>query len=155
MNTAATDVTSAGGWLAELATMPAGVILLLLVALVASGLGLYGFRQRRRQAPPATVAEDPVALLRERVKAQASALLLLSERVAALEEYLELVGSKQQRLEQDRGRRQHSYRDAIGSADRGASPRELMSRHGLSVSEADLIAQLYGGKTAGHPMPDG
>lgn len=115
---------------------------LLLAALIAAGgYGLTRIARRRRAREEA--AAQTVRALERRIAAQLSALATLGEQVTALEDYLQLVGDRQQRLEQS-ANRQSGYRQAIGLADRGAKAEHLVARCGMTGSEAELITLLYG-----------
>lgn len=97
-----------------------------------------------RQAKEAEFAaqhEVEVHLLEQRLKSQDSALVMMSERVQALEEYLEMLGSKQQRLEADK-KGPHFYQHLRLLASKGMSAMELSQRFGISASEASLVAAM-------------
>jgi hypothetical protein len=67
---------------------------------------------------------------------------LLGERVTALEEYLEMIGIRQERHNSDK-KDLRFYQQAIDLADQGLSAEELAQRCGISSSEAELITMLY------------
>lgn len=67
----------------------------------------------------------------------------LAERVQALEGYLEMVSSRQQKS--DTGKRDRLYyQDAIRAAKAGASAAELADQFDLPAAEANLIISLSG-----------
>ena len=117
------------------------------VALVMGGLALLLFalrshRRQRREPAIAAVSEAPAtSVLEKMLRQQASMLALLGERLLAVEEYLELVGNRQQSLEADK-RDIRFYQQAIKLADEGLSSAELTQRCGLSSAEAELITAL-------------
>ncbi len=130
-------------WIQLLQAQPVLVLSLLAAVVLFAGVLVWAQRNYavRREAPLQTVTPE----LQRLVTAQASALKLMGERVAALENYLELVGDKQQLMAQSR-KPKLAYRDAINGADGGASGEEIMQRFGLARPEAALVAAIYGGK---------
>lgn len=131
-------------WMQALSAWPASYVNVLLVALALTAVLLVAWQAREKKRRLEKLQQQKlIDELRAQLRAQSSATLLLSERVSALEENLETVGTRQQRLENQKQRRQQSYEDAIRIAD-SVSPEELMSRYGITSSEADLINLLYG-----------
>ncbi|WP_373081401.1 DUF2802 domain-containing protein [Zhongshania sp.] len=117
----------------------------LLMSVVGVGMLLYTLKSRRSvktAGPRLATADEKIALLEKKIELQNSAMSLLGERVSALEEYLEMIGSRQQRQEVDK-KDVRFYQQAIGLADKGLSAEELAQRCGISASEADLITMLY------------
>lgn len=125
-----------------------------LMTVIGLGILMQFLRLRRRaseqQVEEARLAKEAefaaqhqaeVELLEQRLKSQDSALLLMGERVQALEEYLEMLGSKQQRLEADK-KSPHFYQHLRLLAHKGVSAVELAQRFGISASEASLIAAM-------------
>ncbi|MDF1693881.1 MAG: DUF2802 domain-containing protein [Zhongshania sp.] len=117
----------------------------LVLSVVGMGLLLYAFKTRRSavlDAPRPPSSEEIIASLEKKIELQNSAMSLLGERVSALEEYLEMIGSRQQRQDADK-KDMRFYQQAISMADKGLSAEELAQRCGISASEADLITMLY------------
>jgi hypothetical protein len=138
------DITilALGDWFAGLSEAS---LLGLILSVVGIGLLLFTLRHKRGaerdQVQPPT-AEQLIAVLEKKIEYQNSAMILLGERVLALEEYLEMIGSRQQRQETHK-KDMRFYQQAISLADTGLSPEELVQRCGISSSEADLITALY------------
>ncbi|MFT6163720.1 MAG: hypothetical protein ACJA1T_000058 [Zhongshania aliphaticivorans] len=131
-----------GNWFGSLGEAS---LLGLLLSVVGVGLLLFALKSRRTSAedgPQAPTADDKIAQLEKKIEFQNSAMSLLGERVTALEEYLEMIGSRQQRQDADK-KDVRFYQQAIGLADKGLSAKELAERCGISASEADLITMLY------------
>ncbi|MEX1669570.1 DUF2802 domain-containing protein [Zhongshania guokunii] len=117
----------------------------LVLSVVGIGLLLYALKTRRTavlDAPRPPSAEELIATLEKKIELQNSAMSLLGERVSALEEYLEMIGSRQQRQDADK-KDMRFYQQAISMVDKGLSAEELAQRCGISASEADLITMLY------------
>ena len=85
--------------------------------------------------------EEKLAAQQAKLEAQSSALTVMGERVLALEEYLEMVGSRQQALDSEK-RDLRFYQQAIRLADQGLGTEELVQRCGISRSEAELLAAV-------------
>ncbi len=114
--------------------------ILLSSAGVALLLFLWKARRSRSDLLEASL-HRAIAQQQQKIDAQASALSVLGERVLALEEYLELVGSRQQKMAGENSDPRY-YQQAISLADQGLEADELMQRCGISRSEAELIATL-------------
>ncbi|GAA4090515.1 DUF2802 domain-containing protein [Zhongshania borealis] len=117
----------------------------LLLSVVGVGLLLFALKSRRahqEDGPHIPTADEKIALLEKKIEQQNSAMSLLGERVTALEEYLEMIGIRQERQNTDK-KDVRFYQQAIGLADQGLSAEELAQRCGISSSEADLITMLY------------
>ena len=121
------------------------VVLGLLMSVVGVAMLLYTLKSRRTTkdaGPRLPTPDEKIILLEKKIELQNSAMSLLGERVGALEEYLEMMGARQQRQEVDK-KDVRFYQQAIGLADKGLSSQELAQRCGISASEADLITMLY------------
>lgn len=116
--------------------------LLLSVAGVAMLLVLWQGRRSYAEELEAALRGELTAMQRK-LNSQASALSVLGERVLALEDYLELVGERQQQLHSDK-RDPRFYQQALRLADRGLDADSLVARCGISRSEAELIASVRG-----------
>ena len=117
----------------------------LLLSVVGAGLLLFALKSRRsavKDVPRLPTVDEKIVLLEKKIEFQNSAMSLLGERVTALEEYLEMIGSRQERQHVDK-KDARFYQQAIGLADKGLSAQELAQRCGISASEADLITMLY------------
>ena len=68
-------------------------------------------------------------------------MAILGERVTALEEYLEMLGERQQRSDADK-KDMRFYQQVSVLAGQGVAAPELAQRYGISASEVDLIMAL-------------
>ncbi len=85
--------------------------------------------------------DETIAVLQQRLDWQNTAIGLLGERILALEEYLEMVGSRQQSVA--RAKEDQQYLNAIQLIEKGANARQLASECGISPSEAELLMALH------------
>ena len=118
----------------------------LLLSLVGIGLLMFMFKARRVDGGVAEVKQEPagsalVAALERKIDDQNSAISMLGERILALEEYLEMLGERQQRSDADK-KDARFYQQVSTMAGRGMAAPELAQRCGISASEADLIMAL-------------
>lgn len=99
--------------------------------------------QRAAEALAAVNAEKDarIASLEQTVAAQSSALDMVGDRVLALEDYLEMLGVKQQKLAADK-KGPAFYAHLRNLADKGMNAAELSRRFGISVSEASLLTAM-------------
>ena len=120
--------------------------------LTLAGLALFAYVQRarthtRRQTEEERLAalaaekDAQIAVLAQRIDDQNTALNVVGERVLALEEYLELLGSKQQRMEEEQ-KDPRFYQHLVRLANRGMTAVEMSRRFGISTSEATLITAM-------------
>ncbi len=132
-------------WLQLLQANPSWLFAITLMMLCLGAFLLRTQRSQRATTQQPRKHEQPE--LQKLVVAQASALKLMSERVAALENYLELMGDKQQMIVQSI-KPKRTYRAAIDGADAGANDEEIMKKYGLARPEAKLVAAVYGNRAA-------
>lgn len=119
------------------------------VMLCVAGLALLLFAWRSRRSRFEAMEDllnEQIERQNRKIDSQANALAILGERVLALEEYLELVGSRQQQLEGDK-RDVRYYQRAVKLAGEGGKVADLVERCGMSRAEAELIVSL-GSKSA-------
>lgn len=138
--------TSQPEWLIYLQANPIALMGVLSLILFIAGVLFWthlNYQQRREEAP----VDDRQPELQRLVVAQASALKLMSERVSALENYLELMGDKQQIITQTI-KPKRAYREAINAAGDCEGDDEIMQRFGLPRPEAQLVSALYGARSA-------
>ncbi len=120
---------------------------LLLIALRRTGgksqkAAAQTLRAVNKSKPKGLSRDDELAELRLHIDRQNTAMGLLGERILALEEYIEMLGNRQQ-VQNTNKRDKQFYRQAISLVDQGISADELAQQCGISASEADLIAALY------------
>ncbi|MBW2941583.1 DUF2802 domain-containing protein [Zhongshania aquimaris] len=118
----------------------------LVLSLVGIGLLMYMRKARRsdqasNEAIQTQNADAVVIALERKIELQNSAMAILGERVSALEEYLEMLGERQQRSDADKKDRRF-YQQVSVMAGQGMAAPELAQRCGISASEADLIMAL-------------
>ena len=115
----------------------------LLLSLVGIGLLMFMLKARRVDGGVAEVKQEPAdsALVAALIDDQNSAISMLGERILALEEYLEMLGERQQRSDADK-KDARFYQQVSTMAGRGMAAPELAQRCGISASEADLIMAL-------------
>jgi hypothetical protein len=82
-----------------------------------------------------------VVALKRKIEHQNSAMTILGERISSLEEYLEMLGERQQRNDADK-KDMRFYQQVSEMAGQGIGAPELAQRCGISASEADLIMAL-------------
>ncbi|AKH69400.1 Protein of unknown function (DUF2802) [Spongiibacter sp. IMCC21906] len=133
-----------------LMNMSAAQIIGAIFTLLGVGLLIYVSRLRRNlreqraaEALAAVNAEKDarIASLEQTVAAQSSALDMVGDRVLALEDYLEMLGVKQQKLAADK-KGPAFYAHLRNLADKGMNAAELSRRFGISVSEASLLTAM-------------
>jgi uncharacterized coiled-coil protein SlyX len=133
-----------------LMNMSAAQIIGAIFTLLGVGLLIYVSRLRRNlreqraaEALAAVNAEKDarIASLEQTVAAQSSALDIVGDRVLALEDYLEMLGVKQQKLAADK-KGPAFYAHLRNLADKGMNAAELSRRFGISVSEASLLTAM-------------
>ena len=131
-----------GGGLAWFSQLDDLTILGILLSVAGLAMLLYLWQSRRSRAEMMVLAmEEKLAAQQAKLEAQSSALTVMGERVLALEEYLEMVGSRQQALDSEK-RDLRFYQQAIRLADQGLGTEELVQRCGISRSEAELLAAV-------------
>ena len=118
----------------------------LVLSIVGIGLLMYMRKARRsdqasNEAIQTQNADAVVIALERKIELQNSAMAILGERVSALEEYLEMLGERQQRSDADKKDRRF-YQQVSVMAGQGMAAPELAQRCGISASEADLIMAL-------------
>jgi hypothetical protein len=118
----------------------------LVLSLVGIGLLMYMLKARRsdqasNDAMQTQNADAVVIALERKIELQNSAMAIIGERVSALEEYLEMLGERQQRSDADKKDRRF-YQQVSVMAGQGMAAPELAQRCGISASEADLIMAL-------------
>lgn len=118
----------------------------LLLSLVGIGLLMYMVKTRRAENRVKVIAQTSnsdamVAALERKIDDQNSSISMLGERVLALEEYLEMLGERQQRSDADK-KDSRFYQQVSDMAGQGMGAPELAQRCGISASEADLIMAL-------------
>ncbi|MEX1665422.1 DUF2802 domain-containing protein [Zhongshania arctica] len=121
----------------------------LVLSLVGIGLLMFMVKARRSdtvkeisQTQNADADADAVVVALERkIEYQNSAMTMLGERISALEEYLEMLGERQQRNDADK-KDMRFYQQVSVMAGQGVGAPELAQRCGISASEADLITAL-------------
>ncbi|MBQ0797240.1 DUF2802 domain-containing protein [Zhongshania sp.] len=118
----------------------------LVLSLVGVGLLMYMRKARRsdqasNEAIQAQNADAVVIALERKIELQNSAMAILGERVSALEEYLEMLGERQQRSDADKKDRRF-YQQVSVMAGQGVAAPELAQRCGITAGEADLIMAL-------------
>ncbi|WP_269620501.1 DUF2802 domain-containing protein [Zhongshania sp. BJYM1] len=118
----------------------------IVLSLVGIGLLMYMVRARRTEAVVTETTQTAqtdslVAALESKIEAQNSAISMLGDRVLALEEYLEMLGERQQRSDADK-KDSRFYEQVSVMAGQGMAAPELAQRCGISASEADLITAL-------------
>lgn len=118
----------------------------IVLSLAGIGLLMYMARARRTEAVVSEIAQAAqtdglVAALERKIETQNSAISMLGERVLALEEYLEMLGERQQRSDADK-KDSRFYEQVSLMAGQGMAAPELAQRCGISASEADLIMAL-------------
>lgn len=117
-------------------------VLGLLLSVAGAAMLLVLWQGRRSYADKVEAAlRAELDSMHRKLNSQASALSVLGERVLALEDYLELVGERQQQLHSDK-RDPRFYQQALRLADRGVDVGTLVARCGISRSEAELIASV-------------
>lgn len=117
-------------------------VLGILMSVAGAAILLYLWQGRRSKAEHIELAlREEIGSLQRKIDDQASAQSVLGERVLALEEYLELVGHRQQQIESEK-RDPRFYQQAIRMADQGLDVQALIERCGVSRSEAELIAAM-------------
>lgn len=133
-----------------LMNMSAAQIIGAIFTLLGVGLLIYVSRLRRNlreqragEALAAVNAEKDarIASLEQTIAAQSSALDMVGDRVLALEDYLEMLGVKQQKLAADK-KGPAFYAHLRNLADKGMNAAELSRRFGISVSEASLLTAM-------------
>ncbi|WP_372863041.1 DUF2802 domain-containing protein [Spongiibacter sp.] len=133
------DTAAIVQWFGELSDL---TVLGILLSSAGVALLLYLWQGRRsRDELLVASLQGTLAAQQSKIDAQASSLSLLGERVLALEEYLELVSSRQQQMDSDK-RDARFYQQAIRLADQGLPADELVQRCGISRSEAELITAM-------------
>ena len=132
-------------WMSGLSDM---AVMGLLLSIAGVAMLLYAWRSRRsRFEAMEDLLKQQIALQERKIENQANALNILGERVLALEEYLEMVGSRQQQLEGDK-RDMRFYQRAVKMAGEGSTVAELVEGCGMSKAEAELIVSMRGKSTA-------
>lgn len=133
-------------WLGLLLTLSGVGLLLIALRRSAGGKSLKQAASTSRSAtkanPKGLSKDEELAELRLHLDRQNTAMGLLGERILALEEYIEMLGNRQQ-VQNSNKRDKQFYRQAINLVDQGVSTDELAQQCGISASEADLIAALY------------
>lgn len=123
-------------------------VLGLLMSIAGLALLLFAWRGRRsRFDAMEDLLNEQIARQERKIDSQANALNILGERVLALEEYLEMVGSKQQQIEGDK-RDVRFYQRAVKMAGEGRTVAELVDSCGMSKAEAELIVSMRGQSAA-------
>ena len=126
-------------WFSQLEDL---TVLGILMSVAGAAILLYLWHGRRSKAAHIEQAlRGEIEGLQRKIDGQASALSVLGERVLALEEYLELVGHRQQKIESEK-RDPRFYQQAIRMADQGLDAEALIERCGVSRSEAELISAM-------------
>ncbi|CAA0090637.1 Uncharacterised protein [Zhongshania aliphaticivorans] len=118
----------------------------LVLSLVGVGVLMFALKSRRSATIKAaatleTNSDALVLALEHKIEHQNSALAILGERVLALEEYLEMLGERQQRSDADK-KDMRFYQQVSVMAGQGLAATELAQRCGISASEADLIKAM-------------
>lgn len=117
----------------------------LVLSLVGVGLFMFTVKARRsdtvKEVTQTRNADAMVVALERKIEYQNSAMTMLGERISALEEYLEMLGERQQRNDADK-KDTRFYQQVSVMAGQGVGAPELAQRCGISVSEADLIMAL-------------
>ena len=115
-------------------------ILGILLSVAGLAMLLYLWQSRRSRAEMMVLAmEEKLAAQQAKLETQSSALTVMGERVLALEEYLEMVGSRQQALDSEK-RDLRFYQQAIRLADQGLNLKEIGEV--LEVSES-RVCQIH------------
>lgn len=120
---------------------------LLLIALRRSGgkslkPAAQGLQSNAKAKPKGLSKDEQLAELKMHLERQNTAISLLGERILALEEYIEMLGNRQQ-VQNSTQRDKQFYLQAINLVDQGMTTDELAEQCGISASEADLITALY------------
>tara|TARA_R110001592_G_scaffold97408_7_gene279095 strand:+ start:8658 stop:9107 length:450 start_codon:yes stop_codon:yes gene_type:complete len=117
----------------------------LVLSLVGIGLLMFMVKARRsdtvKEISQTQNADAVVVALERKIEYQNSAMTMLGERISALEEYLEMLGERQQRNDADK-KDMRFYQQVSVMAGQGVGAPELAQRCGISASEADLITAL-------------
>lgn len=153
-------------WINGISELTAQHLIGAILALSGIAILLYGVRQRRtvmpwvqRQGKRKLAAvngggalasaisegidvEQTVAALQQRLDWQNTAIALMGERVLALEEYLEMVSSRQQQHGHSK-KHEQQYLQAISLIEQGGNVEQLVQQCGLSPSEAELLFALH------------
>lgn len=131
--------TSLLSWLNRLDDL---TVLGLLLSLAGVAMLLYLWQSRRSRAERMVLElEALIGIQQTKLEAQNSALSVLGQRVIALEDYLEMVGSRQQQLSSEK-RDPRFYQQAIRLAEQGLDAEALIKQCGISRSEAELLAAV-------------
>lgn len=117
----------------------------LVLSLVGVGLLMFMVKARRTDTVKETTqtqnTDAIIMALESKIEYQNSATAILGERISALEEYLEMLGERQQRSDADK-KDMRFYQQVSVMAGQGVGAPELAQRCGISASEADLIMAL-------------
>jgi hypothetical protein len=117
----------------------------LVLSIVGAGLLMFTLNARRSTAVKKITQTQKhyatVVILERKIEYQNSAMTMLGDRISALEEYLEMIGERQQRNDADK-KDMRFYQQVSEMAGQGVSAPELAQRCGISASEADLITAL-------------
>jgi hypothetical protein len=117
----------------------------LVLSIVGAGLLMFTLKARRSAAVKKITQTQKhyatVVILERKIEYQNSAMTMLGDRISALEEYLEMIGERQQRNDADK-KDMRFYQQVSEMAGQGVSAPELAQRCGISASEADLITAL-------------
>ncbi|MFT7405228.1 DUF2802 domain-containing protein [Zhongshania sp.] len=117
----------------------------LVLSIVGVGLLMFMVKARRsytvKEITQTQNADVVVVALERKIEYQNSAMTMLGERISALEEYLEMLGERQQRNDADK-KDMRFYQQVSVMAGQGVGAPELAQRCGISASEADLITAL-------------
>mgnify|MGYP000471719154 CR=1 FL=1 len=126
-------------WFSQLSDL---TVLGILLSIAGAAMLLYLWHSRRSRAEVLVLGlQEMLRVQQAKLDAQNSALAVMGERVLALEDYLEMVGSRQQQLDSDK-RDLRFYQQAIRLADQGLGSDELVRQCGISRSEAELLAAV-------------
>lgn len=121
-----------------------------LSVLLTSAFALYFYKYQRdgkkRTNLEAAARLNSTARL---VDLQQREMLHLQERLKMLESYVDRLNRRQQFIVENNSQRQQRVDEAIHIAARGLEDDELVSRAGVSASEAKLITNLYSRGSAG------
>jgi hypothetical protein len=118
------------------------LLLIVLSAALAAGLFLLARAHRKLARDHATLAEG-VARQSQDLMGLCAAAVQADRRVFGQEELLRECLARLENLSL-REAREQPYSTAIDKVKSGASPEALVAEFGLSLSEANLLASLYG-----------